>query len=121
MYFLSRIETVCLSYCLFIFTLFQTVQRHGVCIAAYGMQLVLYLSCYYYLVSICRKLTIIYRQLDNNHLIQLLWLFFIHLKLAIMSATLGSVADPEGGTAGAPPPRSGSQKQKKTYFNRNMV
>ena len=36
-------ETVCWSYCLLIFTLFQTVQRHGVYIAAYDMQLLLLL------------------------------------------------------------------------------
>ena len=47
----------------------KTVQRHGVYIAAYDMQLLLLL---YYLVPICRKLTLIYRQLGNNHLIQLL-------------------------------------------------
>ena len=70
------------------FTLFQTVQRHGVYIAAYDMQLLLLL---YYLVPICRKFTLIYRQLGNNHLIQLLlYVFFIHLKVEIMSATLGS-------------------------------
>ena len=74
--------------CLFIFTLFQTVQRHGVYIAAYDRQLLLLLL--YYLVRICRKMTVIYRYLENNHLIQLLWVFFIHVKLEITSATLGS-------------------------------
>ena len=39
------------------------------------MQLLLLL---YYLAHICRKLIVIYNQLDNNHLIQLLWVFFIH-------------------------------------------
>ena len=43
-------EAVYCSYCLFIFTLFQTVQRHGVYIAAYDMQLLLLL---YYIVPIC--------------------------------------------------------------------
>ena len=70
------------------FTLFQTVQIHGVYIAAYDRQLLLLLL--YYLVPICRKCTAIYRHLDNNHLIQLLWVFFIHLKLEITSTTLGS-------------------------------
>ena len=42
----------------------------------------------YYLVPICRKLTVIYRQLGNNNLIQLLWAVFIHLKLGITSAKL---------------------------------
>ena len=74
---------------LFIFTLFQTVQRHEVYIATYDMQILLL----YYIVpicSICRKLTVIYSQLGNNHFIQLLRVFFIHFKLEITSATLRS-------------------------------
>ena len=70
------------------FVLFQPVQRHGVYIAAYDMQL--HVLLLYYLVPICRKLTVIYRQLGNNHLIQLLWIVLIHLKLGITSAKLGS-------------------------------
>ena len=35
-------EAVYWSYCLFIFTLFQTAQRHGVYIAAYDMHLLQY-------------------------------------------------------------------------------
>ena len=57
-------------------------------IAEYDMQL--HVLLLYYLVPICRKLTVIYRQLGNNHLIQLLWVVSIHLKLGITSATLGS-------------------------------
>ena len=41
----------------------------------------------YYIVLICIKLT---EKLGNNHLIQLLWVVFIHLKLGITSATLSS-------------------------------
>ena len=70
------------------FTLFQLVQRHGVYIAADDMQL--HVLLLYYIVPICRKLTVIYRQLGNNHLFQLLWVVFIHLKLGITSATSGS-------------------------------
>ena len=69
--------------------------------AAYDMQLHVLLLYYlvpilhvllllYYLVPICRKLSVIYRQLGNNHLIQLLWVVFIHLKLGITSAKSGS-------------------------------
>ena len=45
---------------------------------------------YYYCYTILFLLCIIYRHLGNNHFIQLLWVFFIHLKLEITSATLGS-------------------------------
>ena len=68
-------------------TLFQPVQRHGVYIAADDMQL--HVLLLYYIVPTCTKLTVIYRQLGNNHLIQLLRVVFIHLKLGITSATLG--------------------------------
>ena len=56
--------------------------------AADDMQL--HVLLLYYVVPICRKLTVIYSQLGNNHLIQLLWVVFIHLKLGITSSTLGS-------------------------------
>ena len=72
----------------FISKLFQPVQIHGVYIAADDMQL--HVLLLYYIVPICRKLTVIYRQLGNTHLIQLLWVVFIHLELRITSATLGS-------------------------------
>ena len=66
-------------------TLFQPVQRHGMYIAADDMQL--HVLLLYYIVPICRKLTVIYRQLGNNHALDPIIMGSFH---SFTSATLGS-------------------------------
>ena len=60
------------------------------CCLRYAFIIIISLTIKLVLVPIYTAALAIHRKLDYNHLIQFLWVCFIHLKMEITSVTLGS-------------------------------